>query len=257
MTSYRYWLVNITDWHQVGLNDYSELDAYARYLGLKDEDVALFRAYTLMGPSDRPFSFNGRTFMLSTTKDAGCPVLTKSAMAKGGPKRAKARPDLDIERRVAQKFDDFNLDTGRDIGDYVIHEDAVCEVDKDSWFVEIWCVAVNIMDDYDAGYLDWKIPINRFLSPDYGWDELESDMTYTYDAGVTDTYAENGFWEDNNRKPARVSGQRKPATKGKAKGPASSKCVKKKTAGKTTDTKPKSKPKQGSSQRKPAQRRRR
>ena len=89
------------------------------------------------------------------------------------------------------------------------------------------------------------------------WDELESDMTYTYDAGVTDTYAENGFWEDNNRKPARVSGQRKPATKGKAKGPASSKCVKKKTAGKTTDTKPKSKPKQGSSQRKPAQRRRR
>ena len=101
-----------------------------------------------------------------------------------------------LDERFRDFVDEYHLKPGQNIGDYVIHGDAAYDHSIDGPYVDVWCEATNVMDDYDAGYLDFRIPVKHLYSNDLTWAGLKSMMTYTYDAALTDTYAENGFWED-------------------------------------------------------------
>ena len=102
-----------------------------------------------------------------------------------------------LDERFRDFVDEYHLKPGQNIGDYVIHGEAAYDYDGEGPFVNIWCEAANIMDTYNAGYLDFKIPVEYLFSLSMTWAQLKSVMTYTYDATVTDNYANNGFWGDD------------------------------------------------------------
>lgn len=143
----------------------------------KKDGAFLLRAYGCQ--SGEIASRNGRTVRI-----LGSDVLSVST------------EDAGLDERFRDFVDEYHLKPGQNIGDYVIHGDA----DYDYYggpYMAVWCEAENVMGTFDAGYLDFKVPIEYLFSSGMTWAQLKSVMTYTYDATVTDDLANSGFWGDD------------------------------------------------------------
>ena len=135
----------------------------------KKDGAFLLRAYGRR--SGEIASRNGRTVRI-----LGSDVLSVST------------EDAGLDERFRDFVDEYRLKPGQNIGDYVIHGDA----DYDYYggpCMAVWCEAENVMGTFDAGYLDFKVPIEYLFSSGMTWAQLKSVMTYAYDATVTDDLA--------------------------------------------------------------------
>ena len=144
----------------------------------KKDGAFILKAYGR--PSGKVFSRNGRYAV----------IYDSDVLFNGNTTEAR------LDERFGDFVDEYRLKPGQNIGDYVIHSEAAYDYDGEEPLVDIWCEAVNVMDTFDAGYLDFRIPVEYLFSSRMTWDELKAAMTYTYDAAVTDRYADNGFWGD-------------------------------------------------------------